>query len=283
MDDCRFIHLFLQGLLGNLVLYILAGNREVLRDEIMYLAHHPDQFPTQDEILERKPCVLMMECVMHSLFSCSQKAYVCSTFADDVDSEIALGKLCYKYQSMTKFMKHVISHSLEYLDQNLSPDYLLFCPSHSLDCIIDEDFWYHAAFNPDDGPRTQSIPDQQVWSSLIPSMHGLKMYNSIMWCMFWRLYNGLIGCNVAFSSMRTTWRWRRERMNFTRQWEDCLVNWIIFQLTRIITKFSTDHWNLEFVDYYSFCSFILQTCQPSLLLWIQAFSCYSILLILVDN
>ena len=46
----------LQGSLGNLPpLYILAGNGEVLRDEIIYLAHkaaHPADYPTRFSVLQ---------------------------------------------------------------------------------------------------------------------------------------------------------------------------------------------------------------------------------------
>ena len=45
----------LQGSLGNLPpLYILAGDGEVLRDEIMYIAHkaaHPDKYPARAGVL----------------------------------------------------------------------------------------------------------------------------------------------------------------------------------------------------------------------------------------
>lgn len=45
----------LQGSLGNLCpLYIIAGDDEVLRDEVIYLAHraaHPDQFPAREGAL----------------------------------------------------------------------------------------------------------------------------------------------------------------------------------------------------------------------------------------
>lgn len=45
----------LQGSLGNLCpLYIIAGDREVLRDEIIYLAHkaaYPSQYPTREGAL----------------------------------------------------------------------------------------------------------------------------------------------------------------------------------------------------------------------------------------
>lgn len=45
----------LQGSLGNLPpLYILAGNDEVLRDEIIYIAHraaHPAKYPTRHGVL----------------------------------------------------------------------------------------------------------------------------------------------------------------------------------------------------------------------------------------
>lgn len=45
----------LQGSLGNLPpLYVLAGDDEVLRDEIIYLAHraaHPSDYPAKQEVL----------------------------------------------------------------------------------------------------------------------------------------------------------------------------------------------------------------------------------------
>ena len=46
----------LQGSLGNLCpLYIIAGDGEVLRDEIIYLAHkaaHPQQYPARKGVLK---------------------------------------------------------------------------------------------------------------------------------------------------------------------------------------------------------------------------------------
>lgn len=49
----------LQASLGNLCpLYILAGNGEVLRDEIIYLAHkasHPDEYPVREGVLRDSP------------------------------------------------------------------------------------------------------------------------------------------------------------------------------------------------------------------------------------
>ncbi|WFC96443.1 hypothetical protein MBRA1_003100 [Malassezia brasiliensis] len=49
----------LSGSLGGLPpLYILAGNNEVLRDEVVYVAHkaaNPDKFPLRDELMNRFP------------------------------------------------------------------------------------------------------------------------------------------------------------------------------------------------------------------------------------
>ena len=47
----------LQGSLGGLCpLYILAGDNEVLRDEIIYLAHrasHPQEYPIREQLLRQ--------------------------------------------------------------------------------------------------------------------------------------------------------------------------------------------------------------------------------------
>lgn len=49
----------LQSSLGNLCpLYILAGDGEVLRDEIIYLAHkaaHPEEYPVREGVLRDSP------------------------------------------------------------------------------------------------------------------------------------------------------------------------------------------------------------------------------------
>lgn len=49
----------LQSSLGNLCpLYILAGDGEVLRDEIIYLAHkaaHPEEYPVREGVLRDNP------------------------------------------------------------------------------------------------------------------------------------------------------------------------------------------------------------------------------------
>ena len=106
----KFIHLFLQGLLGNIAQQVMErcfGMRLCI-SLIIQISFLPKMAYWRGSPVHLHRCIYrsMMGCVMYSLFSCSQKVYVCSTFTDDVYFEITLGKLCYEYQSITKLMRH---------------------------------------------------------------------------------------------------------------------------------------------------------------------------------
>ncbi|KAG2154960.1 alpha beta-hydrolase [Suillus bovinus] len=113
----------LQASLGNLCpLYILAGDGEVLRDEIIYLAHkaaNPAEYPVREGVIRDG----MRQKENAHKFSTPTKVHLqvydgmCHvltvfTFTSSAD---------YAYHSIAKFAKHVTQHSAEYLDQNPFP------------------------------------------------------------------------------------------------------------------------------------------------------------------
>ncbi|PSS35406.1 hypothetical protein PHLCEN_2v1561 [Hermanssonia centrifuga] len=93
----------LQGSLGNLCpLYIIAGDGEVLRDEIIYLAHkaaHPEQYPTRKGVIRDGR---------------RQK--------ENFEKFQTPTKAKYAYRSIAEFVKHVTSHSPGHLDRNPFPE-----------------------------------------------------------------------------------------------------------------------------------------------------------------
>ncbi|KAG1783122.1 alpha beta-hydrolase [Suillus placidus] len=113
----------LQASLGNLCpLYILAGDGEVLRDEIIYLAHkaaNPAEYPVREGVIRDG---LRQKENAHK-FSTPTKVHLqvydgmCHvltvfTFTSSAD---------YAYHSIAEFAKHVTQRSAEHLDQNPSP------------------------------------------------------------------------------------------------------------------------------------------------------------------
>ncbi|KAG2060090.1 alpha/beta-hydrolase [Suillus hirtellus] len=113
----------LQASLGNLCpLYILAGDGEVLRDEIIYLAHkaaNPAEYPVREGVMRDG---LRQKENAHK-FSTPTKVHLqvydgmCHvltvfTFTSSAD---------YAYNSIAEFAKHVTQRSAEYLDRNPFP------------------------------------------------------------------------------------------------------------------------------------------------------------------
>lgn len=113
----------LQASLGNLCpLYILAGDGEVLRDEIVYLAHkaaNPAEYPVREGVIRDG---LRQKENAHK-FSTPTKVHLqvydgmCHvltvfTFTSSAD---------YAYHSIAKFAKHVTQRPAEHLDQNPFP------------------------------------------------------------------------------------------------------------------------------------------------------------------
>lgn len=103
-------------------MYILAGDGEVLRDEIIYLAHkaaNPAEYPVQEGVIRDG---LRQKENAHK-FSTPTKVHLqvydgmCHvltvfTFTSSAD---------YAYNSIAKFAKHVTQRSAEYLDRNPFP------------------------------------------------------------------------------------------------------------------------------------------------------------------
>ncbi|KDQ64305.1 hypothetical protein JAAARDRAFT_64179 [Jaapia argillacea MUCL 33604] len=114
----------LQGSLGNLCpLYILAGDGEVLRDEVIYTAHraaHPAEFPTRKGVLKegrrqqenaekyRTPTKVHLQ-----VFDGMCHVLTVFTFTDAAK---------YAYRSIAQFAKHVTEHSEEHLARNPFPE-----------------------------------------------------------------------------------------------------------------------------------------------------------------
>ncbi|EGO27799.1 hypothetical protein SERLADRAFT_435565 [Serpula lacrymans var. lacrymans S7.9] len=100
----------LQGSLGNLCpLYIITGDGEVLRDEIIYLAHraaHPDEYPVREGILRD---------------GWRQKENA-KKFTKPTKVHLQVLQAKYAYRSIAEFVKHVTQNSDEHLAQNPFPE-----------------------------------------------------------------------------------------------------------------------------------------------------------------
>ncbi|KAG6915654.1 hypothetical protein DXG01_010524 [Tephrocybe rancida] len=115
----------LQGSLGNLPpLYILAGNDEVLRDEIIYIAHraaHPSDYPARHGVLrdghrqkenaERFTTPTKASQPKRIVGMC----HVLTVFAFTDSAKCA-------YRSVAEFVKHVSHHDAEHLERNPFPE-----------------------------------------------------------------------------------------------------------------------------------------------------------------
>ncbi|KII94934.1 hypothetical protein PLICRDRAFT_33764 [Plicaturopsis crispa FD-325 SS-3] len=114
----------LQGSLGNLPpLYILAGDKEVLRDEIVYMAHraaHPDQFPAREGVLRDG----RRQQENADKFTTPTKVHL--QVFDDMCHVLTVfmftNSAKYAYRSIAEFIKHVTSHSEEHLGRNPFPE-----------------------------------------------------------------------------------------------------------------------------------------------------------------
>ncbi|EMD40895.1 hypothetical protein CERSUDRAFT_91649 [Gelatoporia subvermispora B] len=114
----------LQGSLGNLCpLYIIGGDGEVLRDEIIYLAHkaaHPKDYPTRKGVLRdgrrQKENVEKFQTptkVHLQIFDGMCHVLTVFTFTESAK---------YAYRSIARFVKHVTQNSPEHLDRNPFPE-----------------------------------------------------------------------------------------------------------------------------------------------------------------
>ncbi|KAH8106038.1 alpha/beta-hydrolase [Cristinia sonorae] len=114
-----------QGSLGNLCpLYILAGDGELLRDEIVYLAHKaasPKDFPTRNGVLkegrrQKENAEKFQTPTKVHLQVYDDMCHVLTVFTF-IDSAK------YAYRSITEFVKHVTTHSEEHVDRNPFPEF----------------------------------------------------------------------------------------------------------------------------------------------------------------
>lgn len=114
----------LQGSLGNLCpLYILAGNGEVLRDEIIYMAHkaaHPKEYPAREGILragrrQRENAEKFQEPTRVHLQVYDGMCHVLTVFTFTDSAK-------YAYRSIAQFVRHVTTQSADHLERNPFPE-----------------------------------------------------------------------------------------------------------------------------------------------------------------
>ncbi|KAG1815580.1 uncharacterized protein BJ212DRAFT_1357329 [Suillus subaureus] len=114
----------LQASLGNLCpLYILAGDGEVLRDKIIYLAHkaaNPAEYPVREGVIrdgsrqKENAHKFSTPTKVHSKYMMVGMCYVLTVFTFTSSAD-------YAYHSIAKFAKHVTQHSVEHLNRNPFP------------------------------------------------------------------------------------------------------------------------------------------------------------------
>ncbi|KAJ3518062.1 hypothetical protein NLJ89_g103 [Agrocybe chaxingu] len=114
----------LQGSLGNLPpLYILAGDGEVLRDEIIYLAHkaaHPTEHPTREGVLrdsvrQKENAEIFTRPTKVHLQVFDGMCHVLTVFMFTKSAK-------YAYRSIADFIAHVTSHDEEHLERHPFPE-----------------------------------------------------------------------------------------------------------------------------------------------------------------
>ncbi|KAI0265849.1 hypothetical protein BC834DRAFT_876659 [Gloeopeniophorella convolvens] len=114
----------LQGSLCNLCpLYILAGDGEVLRDEIVYLAHraaHPDDYPVRKGVLaegrrQRENAEKFRAPTKVHLQVYDGMPHVLTVFSFTDSAK-------YAYRSIAQFVRHVTLHSADHIARNPFPE-----------------------------------------------------------------------------------------------------------------------------------------------------------------
>ncbi|KAI0065802.1 alpha/beta-hydrolase [Artomyces pyxidatus] len=114
----------LQGSLGNLCpLYIIAGDGEVLRDEIIYIAHraaHPEEFPVRKGVVregrrqrENVQKFTIPTKVHLQVFDGMPHVLTVFSFTESAK---------YAYRSIAQFVRHVTIHSTDHLERNPFPE-----------------------------------------------------------------------------------------------------------------------------------------------------------------
>ncbi|CAL1701139.1 unnamed protein product [Somion occarium] len=114
----------LQGSLGNLCpLYIIAGDGECLRDEIIYVAHkaaNPKEYPTREGTLKDSP--RQRENVAKFQTPTKVHLQVFDGMCHVLTVFIFTDSAKYAYRSIAEFIKHVTRYSPEHLEQNPFPE-----------------------------------------------------------------------------------------------------------------------------------------------------------------
>ncbi|KAH7914422.1 Alpha/Beta hydrolase protein [Hygrophoropsis aurantiaca] len=114
----------LQGSLGNLCpLYILAGDGEVLRDEVVYLAHRaafPKEYPVREGVIrdgwrQKENVQKFTSPTKVHLQVFDGMCHVLTVFTFTESAEFA-------YNSIAEFAKHVTQNSLEHLERHPFPE-----------------------------------------------------------------------------------------------------------------------------------------------------------------
>ncbi|KAI0787047.1 hypothetical protein BC629DRAFT_1593579 [Irpex lacteus] len=115
----------LQSSLGNLCpLYIIAGDGEVLRDEIVYMAHkaaNPSEYPTRSGVLrearrQKENAEKFTTPTKVHLQVFDGMCHVLTVFTFTAAAK-------YAFRSIAEFTKHVTSHSPEHLERNPFPEF----------------------------------------------------------------------------------------------------------------------------------------------------------------
>ncbi|KIM46374.1 hypothetical protein M413DRAFT_17043 [Hebeloma cylindrosporum] len=113
----------LQSSLGNLPpLYILAGDGEVLRDEIIYLAHkaaHPADYPTRSGVIH--DAARQKANVQKFTTPTNVRLQVFDGMCHVLTVFLFTKSAKYAYRSIAEFVKHVSTHDDEYLRNNPFP------------------------------------------------------------------------------------------------------------------------------------------------------------------
>ncbi|RPD66751.1 alpha/beta-hydrolase [Lentinus tigrinus ALCF2SS1-7] len=115
----------LQSSLGNLCpLYILAGNGECLRDEIVYMAHkaaHPKEYPTRNGVLreghrQKENAEKFQTPTKVHLQVFDDMCHVLTVFTFTEPAK-------YAYRAIAQFVKHVVDNPGAHLERNPFPEF----------------------------------------------------------------------------------------------------------------------------------------------------------------
>ncbi|RDB22775.1 AB hydrolase superfamily protein C4A8.06c [Hypsizygus marmoreus] len=164
----------LQGSLGNLPpLYILAGDGEVLRDEIIYLAHraaHPSKYPARQGVL--RDGVRQKE--NSEKFTTPTKVHL--QVYDDMCHVLTVFSFTHSascaYRSIAEFAKHVSDSSEEHLQRNPFPE--LHRPPSEISTASEADDEHPSALKHKTSKKTKASRPKEKRKSSDPS--DVKIY-----------------------------------------------------------------------------------------------------------